>query len=212
MRMQMSSRFEFSYIPYSGARCPTLVDTDSTDIQLIERFQEGDARVFDMLYLRYQDRIYGVVRCVISNPDDALDISQDVFLKAYQGLQHFKKASQFYSWLYRIAINCCIDHMRRQSKHGVLSDKPVSDEVYYHQPVHPAKGLENEEFWRFLHATLPALTPCQRTVFLLRYKEELALKDIACRLGRSIGTIKAHLFHAHRTLRRELLSYFEFGL
>ena len=99
-----------------------------------------------------------------------------------------------------------------QSKHAWLSDKPISEEVFYHQPVHPAKGLENEEFRRLLHAALPALTPSQRTVFLLRYKEELALKDIACRLGRSIGTVKAHLFHAHRTLRHQLLSYFEFGL
>ena len=102
--------------------------------------------------------------------------------------------------------------MRRQSKHSWLSDSPVSDEVFYHQPVHPVKALENEEFRRLLHAALPALTPSQRTVFLLRYKEELALKDIACRLGRSTGTIKAHLFQAHRTLRHQLLSYFEFGL
>ena len=188
------------------------VGPHSSDTQIVDHFQRGDSTAFDFLYLRYRDRIYGVICSIISNREDALDITQDVFLKAYHALGNFKRVSQFYSWLYRIAINCCIDHMRRQSKHGWLSDNPVSDEVYYHQPVHPAKGLENEEFWRLLHAALPALTPCQRTVFLLRYKEELALKDIACRLGRSTGTIKAHLFHAHRTLRRELLSYFEFGL
>ena len=147
--MQMSSRFEFSYIPYSGARCPTLVDTDSTDIQLIERFQEGDARVFDMLYLRYQDRIYGVVRCVISNPDDALDISQDVFLKAYQGLQHFKKASQFYSWLYRIAINCCIDHMRRQSKHACLATSLYPMKFITINPSIPPRGWKMRSFGAF---------------------------------------------------------------
>ena len=212
MGRQAPYQFESSYVPCSETRCPTLPDTVSTDVQLIERFQAGNSEVFNLLYRRYRDRTYGVICSIISNPDDALDITQDVFLKAYQGLQNFKKASQFYSWLYRIAINCCIDHMRRRSKHGVLSDKPVSDEVFYHQPANPAKGLENEEFWRLLHAALPALTPSQRTVFLLRYKENLTLKDIACRLGRSIGTIKAHLFHAHRTLRRELLPYFEFGL
>ena len=188
------------------------VGPHSSDTQIVDRFQRGDSTVFDFLYLRYHDRIYGVICSMISNREDALDISQDVFLKAYQGLWKFKRASQFYSWLYRIAINCCIDHIRRRSKHAWLSDKPVSDEVFHHQPAHPAKGLESEEFWHLLYAALPALTPSQRTVFLLRYKEELSLKDIACRLGRSIGTVKAHLFHAHRTLRRELLPYFKFGL
>ena len=188
------------------------VGPHSSDTQIVDRFQAGDSTVFDFLYLRYHDRIYGVICSMISNREDALDISQDVFLKAYQALGDFKRASQFYSWLYRIAINCCIDHMRRRSKHGVLSDKPVSDEVFYHQPAHPAKGLENEEFSRLLHAALPALTPSQQSVFILRYKEDLALKDIACRLGRSIGTVKAHLFHAHRTLCHQLLPYFKFGL
>ena len=203
---------EITTFQCSEKGCLSPIQIDSPDVRLVQRFQEGDSEVFNLLYLRYRDRIYGVICSIISNPDDALDISQDVFLKAYQGLGNFKRVSQFHSWLYRIAINCCIDHMRRRSKHGVLSDKPVCDEVFYHQPANPAKGLENEEFWRLLHAALPDLTPSQRTVFILRYKEELALKDIACRLGRSIGTIKAHLFHAHRTLRRELLPYFEFGL
>ena len=200
------------------------VGPQSSDIQIVHRFQRGDSTAFDFLYLRYRSkkwiataieiphRIYGVICSMISNREDALDITQDIFLKAYQALGNFKRVSQFYSWLYRIAINCCIDHMRRQSKHTWLSDKPVSDEVFYHQPAHPAKGLENEEFWPLLHAALPALTPSQRTVFILRYKEELALKDIACWLGRSIGTVKAHLFHAHRTLRHQLLPYFKFGL
>ena len=196
----------------SEKSCLSPIQIDSPDVRLVQRFQEGDSEVFNLLYLRYRDRIYGVICSMVSNREDALDISQDVFLKAYQGLGNFKRVSQFYSWLYRIAINCCIDHIRRRSKHDLLGNKPVSDEVFYQPSANPAKGLENEEFWRLLHAALPALTPSQRTVFLLRYKEELALKDIACRLGRSIGTVKAHLFHAHRTLRHQLLPYFEFGL
>ena len=135
------------------------VGPHSSDTQIVGRFQRGDSTAFDFLYLRYRDRIYGVICSMISNREDALDITQDIFLKAYQALGNFKRASQFYSWLYRIAINCCIDHMRRQSKHGWLSDKPVSDEVFYHQPVHPAKGLENEEFRRLLHARAPSLDP-----------------------------------------------------
>ena len=168
--------------------------------------------MFDQLYLRHRDRIHGVIRSIIADPDDALDLTQEVFLKAYQKLSEFKYAAQFYSWLYRIAVNQCIDFMRRQSARHVLSHEPFVDDEFCTRYVHPCVALEREEFYRRLHDALPALTPCQRTVFNLRYKEELSLKAIARRLGRSTGTVKAHLFHAHRTLHHRLLPYFQFAL
>ena len=183
--------------------CSSLVPTDSPDSRLIERFQEGDSDVFGLLYLRYRDRVYGVICSIISSREDALDLTQDVFLKAYQGLGNFKRTSQFYSWLYRIAVNQCIDHMRRQSKHRVLIDEPFCEETFHEKPVPPTAALERAEFHRQLNTALPALTPRQRTVFNLRYNEDLSLKAIARRLGRSIGTVKAHLFHAHRTLHHQ---------
>ncbi len=193
---------------------PTTIHPDHTppDSVLIARFQSGDSGVFDQLYSRHRDRIHGVIFSVVSHPDDALDLTQEVFLKAYQRLDTFKHASQFYSWLYRIAVNQCIDHMRRQSKHSVLIDKPFCEETFHANPVSPTAALERAEFHQQLNAALPALTPCQRTVFALRYKDELSLKAIARRLNRSTGTVKAHLFHAHRTLRDQLLPYFQFAL
>ena len=167
--------------------------------------------MFDLLYRRHRDRIHGVIISVLSNPDDALDLTQEVFLKAYQRLETFKRASQFYSWLYRIAVNQCIDFMRRQSKHHVLIDKPFCEETFHTNPVSPTATLERDEFYRQLHAAFPALTPSQRRVFILRYKEELSLKAIAHRLGRSIGTVKAHLFHARRTLRHQLKDLYRPG-
>jgi RNA polymerase sigma-70 factor (ECF subfamily) len=105
---------------------PTAHQTVNTspDSVLIARFQSGDVGVFDLLYHRHRDRVHGVILYVFSNPDDALDLTQEVFLKAYQRLDSFKRLSQFYSWLYRIAINRCIDRMRRQSKHSVVIDAP----------------------------------------------------------------------------------------
>ena len=189
-----------------------MVDSGSTDLQLIQRFQEGDPGVFDLLYLRYQHRIYGVICAIIPHREDALDLTQDVFLKAYQGLGSFKRTSQFYSWLYRITINRCIDFMRRRAKHRVISSDPVSDDAFYHHEVSrhlspPSKAVESEEFGVFLHQAVLQLTPKQREVFALRYKEELSLKEIAGKMGRSIGTVKAHLFQLHRNLREMLLPY-----
>ena len=191
------------------------VGPHSSDTQIVDHFQRGDSTAFEFLYLRYHDRIYGVICSMISNREDALDISQDVFLKAYQALWKFKRASQFYSWLYRIAINCCIDRIRRQSKRRMHSNDPVSDDVFYRREVtrhlsSPAKAVELEEFGMFLHQTVLQLTPKQREVFTLRYKEDLSLKEIAIKMERSIGTVKAHLFQIHRKLREMLVPYFRY--
>ena len=187
----------------------TAIHSEPTDTTLIARFQSGESGVFDQLYHRHHSRIHGVILSVVCNPDDALDLTQEVFLKAYQGLTNFKRASAFYSWLYRIAINQCIDYMRRQAKHRVLSDEPFCEETFHTNPVSPTAALERDEFHRQLDSALPALTPRQRRVFILRYKEDLSLKAIAHRLGRSIGTVKAHLFHARHTLHHQLLPYFQ---
>ena len=105
-------------------------------------------------------------------------------------------------------MNQCIDSRRCQSKHSVLIDEPFFEEAFRCDPVHPAAALERNEFHHQLNAALRALTPCQRAVFNLRYNEEISLKAIARRLGRSTGTVKAHLFHAHRTLHRKLKDYY----
>ncbi len=151
---------------------------------------------------------------MISNREDALDISQDVFLKAYQALGNFKKASQFYSWLYRITINRCIDFMRRGTKRRMISNDPVSDDVFYHHEAvrhlsSPSNAVDYDEFCNYLQRAVAQLTPKQREVFILRYKEELPLKEIARKMGRSIGTVKAHLFQVRCNLRELLLPYLQ---
>lgn len=192
-------------------RCSPL-QNKASDSALITRFQSGDTSVFDQLYLRHRDRIHAVILAIISDPDDALDLTQEVFLKAYQKLSGFQRTSQFYSWLYRIAVNQCIDFMRRQSKHSVVIDEPFREEIYCPAHTQPTAALERAEFHRQLDAALPALTPSQRTVFALRYKDELSLKTIARRLNRSTGTVKAHLFHARRALHHQLSPYFQCAL
>ena len=135
------------------------------DSILIARFQAGESGVFDLLYLRYRDRIEGVIRSIVADPDDALDLTQEVFLKAYQRLNTFKGASQFYSWLYRITINQCIDHMRRQSKHSVVIDDPFCEKSFCPAFDPPSAALEREEFHRQLDAALPASTPANAPCF-----------------------------------------------
>ena len=124
-------------------------DPSPPDSVLISRFQSGEPGVFDQLYLRHHDRIHAVILGVVLNPDDALDLTQEVFLKAYQKLSGFQRASQFYSWLYRIAVNQCIDFMRRQSKHHVLIDEPFREEIYCPAAVLHLKTLQERRDARY---------------------------------------------------------------
>ena len=183
------------------------------DNELIERFQHGDTAAFDMLFTRYQKRTYRLVQRFVSNPDDASDLTQDAFIRAYQGLGDFKSQCQFYSWLYRITVNLCIDFLRKKARSEVLLyDSDESDDLPMAnipdpRSESPAKAVENKELRAHIRKAVRRLPPKQRQIFILRHWDGLSLKDIAAAVGRSDGTVKAHLLHAHRNLRRHLRSY-----
>lgn len=185
------------------------------DTELIERFQQGDTAAFDTLFTRYQKRTYRLVQRFISNREDALDLTQDAFIRAYQGLGDFKSQCQFYSWLYRITVNLCIDFLRKKSRSEVLLyDSDESGELPMAnipdlRSESPAKAVENKELRTHIRKAVRRLPPKQRQIFILRHWDGLSLKDIAAVVGRSDGTVKAHLLHAHRNLRKHLLPYLQ---
>ena len=166
--------------------------------ELVERFQSGDTEAFNPLVLKYQQKIYNLLYLRIGDREAAKDLSQDVFLKAFQALPHFKQDSEFYSWLYRIAINCSIDFIRKQKRKEALmlgelpldADNKLQMMCMYPSP---AEVIENEELGRIIRRAVRQLSPGQRRVFKMRYRRELPIKEIAIRLNKSEGTVKAHL-------------------
>jgi RNA polymerase sigma-70 factor (ECF subfamily) len=183
------------------------------DAELIELFQNGDTAAFDTLFTRYQKRTYRLVQRFVSNPEDASDLTQDAFIRAYQGLGDFKSQCQFYSWLYRITVNLCIDFLRKKSRSEVLlydfdesGELPMAN-IADPRSESPAKAVENKELRAHIRRAVRRLPPKQRQIFILRHWNGLSLKDIAAVVGRSDGTVKAHLLHAHRNLRKHLRSY-----
>lgn len=183
------------------------------DTELIELFQNGDTAAFDTLFTRYQKRTYRLVQRFVSNPEDASDLTQDAFIRAYQGLGDFKSQCQFYSWLYRITVNLCIDFLRKKSRSEVLlydsddsGELPMAN-IADPRSESPAKAVENKELRAHIRRAVRRLPPKQRQIFILRHWNGLSLKDIAAVVGRSDGTVKAHLLHAHRNLRKHLRSY-----
>lgn len=187
--------------------------SENDDAELIEQFQNGNTAVFDTLFTRYQKRTYRLVQRFVPNHEDALDITQDAFIRAYQGLSNFKSQCQFYSWLYRITVNLCIDFLRKKSRSEVMVyESEDSDELPMAnfpdlRSVSPAKAAENKELRTQIRKAIRQLPPKQRQIFILRHWDGLSLKDIATVVGRSDGTVKAHLFHAHRNLRKHLQPY-----
>lgn len=183
-----------------------------TDQFLVEQFQSGDHGAFDVLVERHYTRIYELAYYFVHDVEDAYDITQEVFLRVFRSLPNFKGDASFFTWVYRIATNACIDFRRRRSRY---QDVELTDEIIHQADTTLFIARERPPDRRALGTELDArirqavdqLPEKQRQVFILRHYEELALQEIATILGRGLGTIKAHLFHATRTMRRLLAPY-----
>ena len=180
--------------------------------ELIERFQNGDTEAFNPLVLKYRQKIYNLLYQRVRDREIAKDLTQDVFLKAFQGLPHFKQDSKFYSWLYRIACNCGVDYMRKQKRQKVLMFgelPPDADNTLQMAQVYPSPSemMENEELGHIIRQAVRQLSPGQRRVFRLRYRMELSIKEIAVRLKKPEGTVKSQLYYAHQKLQNMLIPY-----
>ena len=179
---------------------------------LVNQFQNGDTEAFNPLVLKYQKKIYNLMYQRVRDQEAAKDLCQEVFLKAFNALPNFKGSSAFYSWIYRIAINCSIDFQRQRNRGKVLTFEELpfeADDVLKMADSHPSpeKLLEEKELGLIIRKAVRKLPPGQRRVFNLRHRRELAIKEIAVLLNRSEGTVKAHLHHAHRQLQGMLRPY-----
>ena len=197
---------QFNTLPSTSMLPPT------DEKELVERFQNGEKDVFNELVIKYQGKIYNLVYKYVSNSETARDLSQEIFIKAFRALPRFKRQSAFYSWLYRIAINLCIDFIRQQKRGQTLSFEDLTtggnDEVVFNDvsPLPPDQA-EAKELGYIIGKAVEQLPPKQQRVFNLRYQDGLQLKEIAAQLDRSEGTIKAHLHHAHKRLQTLLIPY-----
>ena len=182
------------------------------DLDLVERFQSGDATAFEPLVNKYQDKIYDIAYYHTHNAEDAYDLSQEVFEKAFKSLGRFRKKSSFYTWLYRIAVNACIDHGRKRAR---LQTVPIEEWGSSHESFStnsdssPAGDVELAELKRQIAKAIDQLPPKQRAVFIMKRQDELSLEEIAQILDRSVGTIKAHISHATHKLMELLGPYLE---
>ncbi len=187
---------------------------DRDEIQLIKRVQDGDSAAFKEFVERYQRPLFQFALELTGDWDDAEDISQQVFIKAYRGLARFKGKAKVMSWLFRIAINTHIDAGRRRESRGGWAVRP-DDEGETQREHFIATAAEDDperqaaagQMGEHIQEALGTLAAQQRSVFILRHYHDLPLKEIAGILGVSLGTVKSQLFRAIRHLQKQLAFY-----
>jgi RNA polymerase sigma-70 factor (ECF subfamily) len=171
-------------------------ETES-DIALVERYVNGDMTAFDELMIRYERQIYRLCYRFTSNADDARDLAQDVFIKAFEHLTDFRKESSLKTWLYRIATNHCINHVKSNNQQFVEVTETVRQTHATAQSE--LEHREQREQFRLMVKKLP---PKQRAILELRINEQLSYEEIAKMSNRSVSTIKASVFFALEKLRK----------
>jgi RNA polymerase sigma-70 factor (ECF subfamily) len=166
--------------------------TQEEDQQLVERVQRGDKRAFDLLVLKYQHKILGLIVRFVHDTHEAQDVAQEAFIKAYRALGNFRGDSAFYTWLYRIAINTAKNYLVSRGRRPPDSD--VSSEG----------ALLRDEIEGTVHRTIQQLPEDLRTALTLREFDGLSYEDIASVMQCPVGTVRSRIFRAREAIDKAL--------
>jgi RNA polymerase sigma-70 factor (ECF subfamily) len=184
-----------------------------SDAGLVEQCRNGDSSAFDEIVRRYKDRVYAVVYRFLGNREDALDVSQEVFVRAYRGIQEFRGTAQVYTWLYSIAANMARNRLRDMGRKGrnrgtsleaLQESAPGIADAAALVRATPSDEAIGSEMAELLQRCLTELPENYRMAFILRTTEDLSYDEIADVMGCPVGTVKSRLNQARQMLRDRL--------
>jgi len=181
-----------------------------TDLELVKRVQAGDKSAFDVLVLKYQQKVINLVMRYVHDPHIAMDISQESFIKAYRGLKNFRGDSAFYTWLYRISINTAKNHLVSRSRRMPDDDIDAQEAEQYEGggKLRDMSTPENEMMTQEIHSTITtaieALPDDLRIAITLRELEGLSYEEISDVMECPIGTVRSRIFRARDAIEKEL--------
>ena len=185
-----------------------------SDDELVLKAQQGDVHAFDELVERYHSKIYGLTYNMTSNREDAEDLTQEIFVKAFEALPRFKGKSSFYTWLYRIGVNKTINYRKKRNRKRALSldsfDQEIkTDEVYHDFTAKgsPLRNISLSELQKKLNEALQNLSEKHRTVVVMHDMQGIPHEEIAKVVGASVGTVRSRLFYARRQMQAELSEF-----
>lgn len=185
---------------------------------LVARLKQGDESAFKIIVEKYQRKVYRMIYAMIQDKEDALEMTQELFFKVYRHIEGFQEQCSFYTWVYRIAMNLCIDYKRRRKlkiqeyddavkqRGDAIGDFPVTSVASRETPT---ARLMKEELATKIRQAMDKLPPKHRQVIVLREVEGYSYQEIAEILGISIGTVMSRLHHARKKMQRYLAPYLE---
>jgi RNA polymerase sigma-70 factor (ECF subfamily) len=192
-------------------------DAGPGDLELVARSQAGETQAFNELVTRYRSRAFAMIYNMVRNDQDAWDLAQDGFIKAWKSIGRFRGQSSFYTWLYRILMNVAIDALRRKQIEGGtefddslgLKNIEPAAATAPKAEMQPAAKLSDKEIRARIDTAIQKLTPEHRAVITLRELDGLEYQEIADAMGCSIGTVMSRLFYARKKLQSMLRDVYE---
>jgi len=185
--------------------------TREEEAKIIRTVLDGNTNAFEDLVLEYQNQVYHITLKMTGNEEDAFDLSQETFLKAYRTLASFRGEAGFGSWLYRMASNICIDFLRKKKRRGNIQTIPLDDDGEDKRPLEipdlryePQNELEKRELSEKIRAELRGLPDEQRLILILRDVEGFSYQEISDILKIELGTVKSRIYRARALLARRL--------
>lgn len=189
------------------------LEADS-DWLVVQRVQAGDVASFDQLILKYRERVYAMIYNMTSNREDAADLTQDAFIKAFQSINRFQGQSSFFTWLYRIAVNSALTHLRRNKLRTFFSFDKVHEDAKVTEVINQLTDKKDVDRDVFVHElqeklneAMQKLSIPHRTVVTLFEIDGLSHEEIAEVMSCSVGTVRSRLHYAKQLLQAELHSY-----
>jgi len=191
-----------------------VVSDRDLDWAIVQRVQTGEVSAFNQLVQKYRQSLFSIIYNMTGNREDATDIAQDVFIKAFQSIKQFRGQSSFYTWLYRIAVNSSITFIKRAKKqrfinYETIDETLVSSEIleYFTAKTKTEKGALLKELQEKLNEALQKLSPKHRIVVILHEVEGMNHKEIADITKTSEGTVRSRLHYAKKMLQAFLQEY-----
>lgn len=184
--------------------------TESTDAQLVRRVQKGDKGAFDLLVLKYQHKIVSLVMRYVRDPDMALDITQEAFLKAYRALPRFRGDAAFYTWMYRIAVNTAKNYLAAQRRRPMDVELDMQDPDQYdlHAKLKDTDTPEamtlSDELQTTVEKAIAALPDDLRTAIVLRELDGMSYEEIAETMECPVGTVRSRIFRARDAISKKI--------
>ncbi|MCG8672264.1 MAG: RNA polymerase sigma factor RpoE [Pseudomonadales bacterium] len=176
------------------------------DQQLVERVQKGDKRAFDLLVAKYQHKVLSVIGRFVHDQDEAMDVAQEAFIKAYRALKNFRGESAFYTWIYRIAVNTAKNHLVSRGRRPPGSDVEIEDAEYYeggsalHETSSPENNLLRDELEKVIYDAIAALPDDLKTAVTLREFDGLSYEEIAEVMDCPVGTVRSRIFRGREAI------------